>query len=411
MVDTTDASRATQGSDVLCQATLESLRQRRLLPRSITPAFLLQTQLLGTEFCASLSASIVGGIEGTFTSCYRTPSVARVEACLAEEATAPTVSLLQDLSAHYGSHALRRAGGYPLGLCFSSRARRLSSGHHDGRRQLWSLSKAHKMWCRRCGLYFISGVTRVLLPPTLPRVQQFCEEGEVGMQSISGENRGTSGIGGVTGEVIKRRGKYVCCRCLRKLSLSRNTDKNVPGLPSDSTDTGEAECGRHGVVEVPARGSGVDDQLVVAQVGRTRRRKRARRGTVAAGPLKATQHLVPKGSLTRGKRDRNIAKVGSPVRDGKSTASIAKVAGGGNNVVPTRDAVGPVNSVENGRDVTCTNSETARKRETIEAAKPVTQFSGLPGPRKGRCPSMKKSRSSVTTSKSSFGDAMAKLGF
>lgn len=69
----------------------------------------------------------------------------------------------RDLSAHYGSHALRRGLAKPFGPCVHPvlRKGKLSitrAGVHGPRyMRLWKLRRAHRCWCARCGVWLTRG--------------------------------------------------------------------------------------------------------------------------------------------------------------------------------------------------------------------------------------------------------------
>ncbi|KPI87949.1 hypothetical protein ABL78_2940 [Leptomonas seymouri] len=70
----------------------------------------------------------------------------------------------RDLSAHYGSHALRRGLAKPFGPCVHPLLRKgklsvARAGVHGPRyMRVWKLSRAHRCWCSRCGVWLTRGV-------------------------------------------------------------------------------------------------------------------------------------------------------------------------------------------------------------------------------------------------------------
>ncbi|ESL09922.1 hypothetical protein TRSC58_02351 [Trypanosoma rangeli SC58] len=329
----------------LSSAKLTALRHTRLLPRSIPSSFALRSQLIGAEFCASLSAAMLQVAPNVYGG-DSPPGVHNSTA--ATEATPPVTALLYDLSAHYGSHTLRRAASYPLGPCYRSRRRRVSRGQHDGRRQLWSLRAAHRMWCRRCGVYLVAGKTKALLSRVTPSSFQVPEDAD-GVTAFDVE------------EDMKKsratRGTYVCRRCLdNEWSVWRKKGcMATPPLQSTllaSLPASEA-TNEQSPSTAPSHALDTRRESMVARlafsVGRTRRRKRSKRGSVtrtaasavenASSSLKAAVRAVPKGSLSRGKRTRTAAsKDPAPLRKESLKVDVRSVQRDTSNAVPVRKA-------------------------------------------------------------------------
>ncbi|SCU70355.1 uncharacterized protein TEOVI_000192800 [Trypanosoma equiperdum] len=278
----------------------QSLSQPGLFPRSIPPDPSLQCQVLAAEWCASLSIAMINLSSGDFSpsanSSSSSPKGGFVAAGLA-------TTLFHDLSAHYGSHALRRGASHPLGPCYRSKKRSRAAGHHDGRGGIWSLRMAHRLWCRRCGLHLCPGKTKLLRSPCAPSVCSLEDsEGFVG--------------GPAAGEASRaNRGLYVCCRCLAAEQLRHKKEmgsfvqsckeRNVRYTNSEE----EEEEGTH-----LSTSNHLAAAAAAAAVGRTRRRKRKRHNDDVVsgdrvskdGQIASTVALrnLPKGSLVRGKRSR-----------------------------------------------------------------------------------------------------------
>ncbi|CCW66193.1 unnamed protein product [Phytomonas sp. Hart1] len=187
--------------DSLCRA----LHARNLLGKSTPPPLELYVQLLGAGMCAALSRVVLGEIgqtptpttsprvdplwerrpkkattldgkpQGRSRLCGEGPRAgfaASVEGSQNPPGSSSRLpphgdllnrrvieSLQVDLSAHYGSHALRRGSAKPLGPAFRSK-KALSHGIHEGRAQhIWRISKAHRQWCPRCGVSLSSSPT------------------------------------------------------------------------------------------------------------------------------------------------------------------------------------------------------------------------------------------------------------
>ncbi|RNF26062.1 uncharacterized protein Tco025E_01691 [Trypanosoma conorhini] len=395
-----------EASPPLSSSRLAALRHTRLLPRSIPASFALRSQLIGAEFCASLSAAML----------QLAPRGVRT-ATAVTGATSPATALLYDLSAHYGSHTLRRAASYPLGPCYSSRQRRVSRSQHDGRRQLWSLRAAHRLWCRRCGVYLAAGETKLLLPRATPGPLQLPDDAAAVTAPA---------VEGLKQKGIASRGTYVCRRCLdSEWAAWRKKGCLTTPPPPLATPLAFPQASEAADEPAAPNASDIRRESVVAQlavsVGRTRRRKRKKRGGVArtAAPavgnasasLKAAARAVPKGSLSRGKRSRTTApKDPVPLAQERFKVNFSGAQRDTSNAAPVRKAA----RVE-GSPATLTVAPRALQNEAARAE--TEAKSQVPtGPRK----SVTKSRRSTSkggnnsketpSSANTFTDTLSRLG-
>ncbi|RNF11927.1 hypothetical protein TraAM80_00622 [Trypanosoma rangeli] len=409
-----------EGADSpLSSSKLTALRHTRLLPRSIPSSFALRSQLIGAEFCASLSAAMLQ----VAPNAHSGASPRGVQSSTtATEATSLVTALLYDLSAHYGSHTLRRAASYPLGPCYRSRRRRVSRGQHDGRRQLWSLRAAHRMWCRRCGVYLVAGETKALLSQVTPSSFQALED--------------TDGVTAFDVEGVRKnsrftRGTYVCRRCLdnewsvwrKKGCMATPPLQSTPlaSLPvSEATNEQSPSTALSHALDT-MRGPMV--ARLAFSVGHTRRRKRKRskRGSVtrtatsavenASSSLKAAVRAVPKGSLLRGKRTRTAAsKDPSPLGKERPKVDVRSVQRDTSNAVPVQKAAwaeGPPATLavaSCGVQTKVTTAESAMKpQQPKDVRRPATKV---------RRPASKSGNNSNGTpsSATSFADTLLRLG-
>lgn len=150
----------------------DSLRSAHLLSRRTPPPLDLHVQLVSAEFCAELSRCVLDALEfphegrlgGLSVDAPSSSDVAHdsstqqsvAKARLQAAANAVVLPLQRDLSAHYGSAAVRRGAARPLGPCYRAKARHLLQGSrvHNGRNgHLWKLTVIHRRWCPRCGLW------------------------------------------------------------------------------------------------------------------------------------------------------------------------------------------------------------------------------------------------------------------
>lgn len=131
-------------------------------------------QLIGAEFCASLSEemiSLASHLQHTLDSRVSMPDLperstvdAPQPAGEGSRSSPPMMvpfahQLLQDLSAHYGASALRRGGSKLVGTPYRS-PELLRRGHHRKEHVLWNMHKAHQFFCRHCGVSLRSGITK-----------------------------------------------------------------------------------------------------------------------------------------------------------------------------------------------------------------------------------------------------------
>nr|CCC94199.1 conserved hypothetical protein [Trypanosoma congolense IL3000] len=389
-------------------SVMKSLRSPRLIPRSIPADFSLQIQLLGAEFCASLSAAMVRLQPLSIPPGVEASRGRHTDQCL-------SASLLDDLSAHYGSHTLQRASCHPLGPCYKGKKRRISRGHHEGRQQLWSLAKAHRLWCRHCGLHLVPGITKVLHSSTNPKIKSL--EGD---DSACDGRRSTTQLGSTRGKLSVARGVYVCRRCLAKSTLlCMKKDCALFEVSEEERVVGKEQ--QENSQCTPS--DRLANVLMGATVGRTRRRKRKGRGkkvevksqlvgnthtSTAAG-----LHRVPKGSLMRGKRNRTVTPHGN---------------GPSGDTAPNETGLADVRACDEGQMRSRKvprgegNSAIAQVSHAHVGADPLThtalvakQTAGYGGKRlpslKGRGSAPKKGGGiSSVTPKGSFADIMSRLG-
>ncbi|KAH9578430.1 hypothetical protein LSM04_008260 [Trypanosoma melophagium] len=440
MLDSCEASMKVEGCPPpppppIPRERLKALRHPRLLPRSIPSSFALQSQLLGVEFCASISAAMVDLAKHTTTT--NTTTSSNCTNTVLGETASSTQDLLYDLSAHYGSHTLRRAASYPLGPCYASRQRRRAlKGHHDGRRQLWSLRAAHRLFCRRCGLFLRTGETKRLLSMCLPTVSGFPEmdEDAVSNTKINNTSNTTTTIITTTSIPMKKREDYVCCRCLRheyeSWRKNGSVDTSLFSFLANKKDTATTTT---------------ESVLCPAKVGRTCRRKRKNRENTVA-PVKAVEFLstaivktgnemttmkttaseVPKGSLSRRKREREVApKEMIPVEKGKKEAPQMEDNGGTqkrNSIAEASEKIIRMEKKTDNSNSSSLSSATATsKRNVFDKTKPLmgsevpavveNPLSTTPAIPKGRRPGAKNSeKSGNTSSNNSFANTMSRLG-
>ncbi|ORC90549.1 uncharacterized protein TM35_000083470 [Trypanosoma theileri] len=411
------------GTPPIPRERLEALRHPRLLPRSIPPSFTLQSQLLGAEFCASISAAMIRMAQKNTTTNTNTTNSTTISSSPKVMETSSSQALLFDLSAHYGSHTLRRAASYPLGPCYASRERRRAlKGHHDGRRQLWSLRAAHKLWCRRCGVFLLSGETKQLLSTCLSTVTVYPENDT---NTVSSNTTSTN---------PKKRGDYVCFRCFRDEYTSRRKNESVDTTLLSLSS--EKECPTTTMVSP-------------AKIGRTCRRKRKGRGksivpvkaveSLAASIVKtgneainmrtATVSAVPKGSLSRRKRERETTgpkeivpvekkKEVLPVDDDDNNnndtqRSSSKSIEGGKIIRVEKTTANSISSSSSLSSSTTKKTVLTKPEPLMNSKVPTVVQNSLPPPPppKGRRPAAKKNdKSGSTPSSNSFANTMSRLG-
>lgn len=126
------------------------LRHPQTKPKYCPTTF---SQLLAAEFCASLSrrmAMMAGDLVHGATTGTENNESQRMTS------TPPVPSfqleVLQDLSAHYGSAALRRGKSKILGVPGRS-VQAAYRGHHRSHNRVWQVKRAHKLFCHHCGIW------------------------------------------------------------------------------------------------------------------------------------------------------------------------------------------------------------------------------------------------------------------
>lgn len=229
---------------------LAKLRAKGLLAkgggaRPVCPE--LAMQITSAEFCAALSQSMVAlsakkmrtaprkaakAHKATAKADHNNDATVKMttkkdsrllarRAARAVAAPAVTLPVLADLSAHYGSHANRRGGAKPLGPAFRSR-RCLALGTHEGRAwRIWGRAAMGRRWCRRCGIYLVSGITaiQVAVPAVATAMMRTPAQGSsssrVGKSAASPGRkavRGTSSSG-TAATAAAEKYRRVCRRC------------------------------------------------------------------------------------------------------------------------------------------------------------------------------------------------------
>lgn len=107
-----------------------------------------RTQELGAELCGRLSQAVLLALPISSSSSSSTTFMTDVQ---------------RDVSAHYGSHAVRRGRSKPFGPCVHPIPRRgnltLSRGglHGPLYMRLWSVRRTRRCWCARCGVWLTRG--------------------------------------------------------------------------------------------------------------------------------------------------------------------------------------------------------------------------------------------------------------
>ncbi|KPA76679.1 hypothetical protein ABB37_07528 [Leptomonas pyrrhocoris] len=117
-----------------------------------------RTQKLGAELCGRLSQVVLQQPWCMTESSSASPAVA------SEPSPSFISDVQRDLSAHYGSHALRRGLAKPFGPCVRPLLRKgklcvARAGVHGPRyMRVWKLCRARRCWCPRCGVWLTRGV-------------------------------------------------------------------------------------------------------------------------------------------------------------------------------------------------------------------------------------------------------------
>ncbi|KAG5494281.1 hypothetical protein GH5_02292 [Leishmania sp. Ghana 2012 LV757] len=193
-----------------------------------------RAQELGAELCgrlsqialevssAALGSAVTASVDvDTATRANGSPLVSSSAA-----STAPLsfmADVHRDLSAHYGSHAVRRGLAKPLGPCVhpvihkGSLATQRAGVHSPRYMRVWILRLVRRCWCHRCGVWLTRGVTQRLAKlescrATLATVKE-CRVRRQRQPS----RRSTT------------RGRFVLC-CLRCLDTAQRIAKRNAGL-------------------------------------------------------------------------------------------------------------------------------------------------------------------------------------
>ncbi|KAK7194715.1 hypothetical protein NESM_000391100 [Novymonas esmeraldas] len=122
--------------------------------RKRTRSLARECQELGARFCGRLSQMAL-----------ETAPVASPSPTLSTASTSLSFmeDVHRDLSAHYGSHAVRRGLAKPLGLCVHPVIRKgklavQRAGVHSPRyMRVWILRRLRRLWCPRCGVWLTHG--------------------------------------------------------------------------------------------------------------------------------------------------------------------------------------------------------------------------------------------------------------
>ncbi|KAG5493516.1 hypothetical protein JIQ42_01885 [Leishmania sp. Namibia] len=192
------------------------------------------TQELGAELCGRLSQIALevssAALESAVTAAVDVDTAARasgsplVSSCAAS--TAPLsfmADVHRDLSAHYGSHAVRRGLAKPLGPCVHPvihkglLATQRAGVHSPRYMRVWILRLVRRCWCPRCGVWLTRGGTQRLAKlescrATLATVKE-CRV----RRQCQPSRRSTT------------RGRFVLC-CLRCLDTAQRIAKRNAGL-------------------------------------------------------------------------------------------------------------------------------------------------------------------------------------
>lgn len=282
------------------QTLFDSLQSRSLLARRAPPSLALHLQLLGAQFCATLSQAALTLISGADQENETTSSAVLLDRMASRATAALLAPVTEDLSAHFGSHARRRGGMKPLGPAFRTHD---APGAHLGRAaRIWRLSTMHRHWCPRCSVWLQPNVTTNTLgvPESSGNVlSPSTAKGAV----TCGQSEEDACV--PTARIQKR----VCARCLRRtasrivrrLRHQDSAERNeYTSLALNQRTSSSAEVAM-----------GMRDILRHCQVKRPRRRLRKRANSSPTRLHASTSTVtliqaIPKGPLMR--TARNAAK-------------------------------------------------------------------------------------------------------
>ncbi|KAG5469711.1 hypothetical protein CUR178_01850 [Leishmania enriettii] len=193
-----------------------------------------RAQELGAELCGRLSRIALevssAALESAVTAAGDVDTATRAKGSpLVSSPAASTAPLFfmadvhRDLSAHYGSHAVRRGLAKPLGPCVhpvihkGSLATQRAGVHSPRYMRVWILRLVRRCWCPRCGVWLTRGGTQRLAKlescrATLATVKECCVR-----RQRQPSRRSTT------------RGRCVLC-CLRCLDTAQRIAKRKVGL-------------------------------------------------------------------------------------------------------------------------------------------------------------------------------------
>jgi hypothetical protein len=132
-------------------------QQRGTGKRNVYGSLARLSQELGAELCGRLSQTVLQ------QSLSTSPKPQRAAVAGDDASQIFMTDVQRDLSAHYGSHALRRGLAKPFGPCVRPQLRKgkftvAGSGVHGPRcMRLWKLRLVRRCWCPRCGVWLTRG--------------------------------------------------------------------------------------------------------------------------------------------------------------------------------------------------------------------------------------------------------------
>ncbi|CAJ1015182.1 hypothetical protein, conserved [Leishmania lindenbergi] len=207
-----------------------------------------RSQELGAQLCGRLSQMSLevnsAAFGGTATIAADVGAAARdADSPLAPSFSSPATAPLcfmedvhRDLSAHYGSHAVRRGLAKPLGPCVHPVIRKgrfaaQSTGMHSPLyMRVWLLRLVRRCWCPRCGVWLTRGSTPTHTEVKASRtILATLKECRVRRQLRSSRHATT-------------RGRFMLC-CLRCLDTAQRAAKRHASLSEIATSEQQREQG------------------------------------------------------------------------------------------------------------------------------------------------------------------------
>lgn len=231
-------------------------------------------QLIGAEFCASLSEEMI-----SLANSASHPVASPVLHCTPSEIPIGSTSgssvkkrnaqdavianfrkeILEDLSAHYGSSALRRGGSKVIGTSYRHPGL-LRRGHHRKEQIVWNIQKAHRFLCRHCGVWLRSGITKGTVSIDVSNERENVDGSVEKEQEVPNEVKSTSS------DKLSRKGlATLCLRCLR-LRAHDGVRSQSRRFVQNGVDTNKV---REQVLGL--------EQLLQCQVKRSRRKRKAKK--------------------------------------------------------------------------------------------------------------------------------------